>query len=602
MNSSKLSSIQRKLKVPFFALALILSLVGSYQVYHGRFSNVFKEIIVIIISTFKLFTFSPTNGITNEAPLAYELAIWMAPASTMVGFFSVFSKLYRNIRNSLIHIGKEHLVVMGYNPYSIEFIKNLKNDHPEIRVINLLDNTENINEELLKSLDVKVVRVSYSDINSEENKLIIRDEKIGDYGKIVCFEREPYGYGYVEKLSKWLGNMDKTIDLYLRTENYRVKELVEFQMDELVAFDIHYFNLDELMVMNLIGDDFSINNTPGLLEDWSDRTFETINDIAKQVGRANVLMVGFSPISESVLNVISNNSVINPLRNVKVTIIDKAASGKFDKYNDYKTMIDNVMDYELIDMDTNSRNLKNIVIERERVEPFSAVLFCEEEIYSNIVNIDRIKDIVENNPVAVYAKDSVSSESVLNSVKQTIKSMQIFGDPNNVLTKNIIIDESMLQKSKEFNAYYNRLASEMMGYEISNESVESQWHSLSNVKKESSIYQTMHRDVKEMLIRKFSELKKFEGIDIVEGWKELVSGKSVSEQVSIIENDIFMNYMTALEHKRWNNFYYMRDFTFGNIKDEKNKKHDCLIDDWDEFLGGIQRDKAIYDFISTLSL
>lgn len=602
MNSSKLSSIQRKLKVPFFALALILSLVGSYQVYHGRFSNVFKEIIVIIISTFKLFTFSPTNGITNEAPLAYELAIWMAPASTMVGFFSVFSKLYRNIRNSLIHIGKEHLVVMGYNPYSIEFIKNLKNDHPEIRVINLLDNTENINEELLKSLDVKVVRVSYSDINSEENKLIIRDEKIGDYGKIVCFEREPYGYGYVEKLSKWLGNMDKTIDLYLRTENYRVKELVEFQMDELVAFDIHYFNLDELMVMNLIGDDFSINNTPGLLEDWSDRTFETINDIAKQVGRANVLMVGFSPISESVLNVISNNSVINPLRNVKVTIIDKAASGKFDKYNDYKTMIDNVMDYELIDMDTNSRNLKNIVIERERVEPFSAVLFCEEEIYSNIVNIDRIKDIVENNPVAVYAKDSVSSESVLNSVKQTIKSMQIFGDPNNVLTKNIIIDESMLQKSKEFNAYYNRLAYEMMGYEISNESVESQWHSLSNVKKESSIYQTMHRDVKEMLIRKFSELKKFEGIDIVEGWKELVSGKSVSQQVSIIENDIFMNYMTALEHKRWNNFYYMRDFTFGNIKDEKNKKHDCLIDDWDEFLGGIQRDKAIYDFISTLSL
>ncbi len=602
MNNSKLSSIQRKLKVPFFALALILSLVGSYQVYHGRFSNVFKEIIVIIISTFKLFTFSPTNGITNEAPLAYELAIWMAPASTMVGFFSVFSKLYRNIRNSLIHIGKEHLVVMGYNPYSIEFIKNLKNDHPEIRVINLLDNTENINEELLKSLDVKVVRVSYSDINSEENKLIIRDEKIGDYGKIVCFEREPYGYGYVEKLSKWLGNMDKTIDLYLRTENYRVEELVEFQMDELVAFDIHYFNLDELMVMNLIGDDFSINNTPGLLEDWSDRTFETIDDIAKQVGRANVLMVGFSPISESVLNVISNNSVINPLRNVKVTIIDKAASGKFDKYNDYKTMIDNVMDYELIDMDTNSRNLKNVVLEREREEPFSAVLFCEEEIYSNIVNIDRIKDIVENKPVAVYAKDSVSSDSVLNSVKQTIKSMQIFGDPNHVLTKDIIIDESMLQKSKEFNAYYNRLASEMVGYEISNNSTESQWHSLSNVKKESSMYQTMHRDVKEMLIRKFSELKKFEGIDIVEDWKELVSGKSVSQQVSIIENDTFMNYMTALEHKRWNNFYYMRDFTFGNIKDEKNKKHDCLIDDWDEFLGGIQRDKAIYDFISTLSL
>lgn len=107
MNNSKFAAFQRKLKFPLFALALILSIVGSYQVYHGKFSNIFKEIIVIIISTFKLFTFSPTNGITNEAPLAYELAIWMAPASTMVGFFSIFGKLYRNIRNTLIHIGKE---------------------------------------------------------------------------------------------------------------------------------------------------------------------------------------------------------------------------------------------------------------------------------------------------------------------------------------------------------------------------------------------------------------------------------------------------------------------------------------------------------------
>lgn len=63
-----------------------------------------------------------------------------------------------------------------------------------------------------------------------------------------------------------------------------------------------------------------------------------------------------------------------------------------------------------------------------------------------------------------------------------------------------------------------------------------------------------------------------------------------------------MNYMTALEHKRLNNFYYMRDFVFDEVKDEKRKTHDCLIDDWEVFLKGIQREKAIYDFISTLSL
>ena len=60
--------------------------------------------------------------------------------------------------------------------------------------------------------------------------------------------------------------------------------------------------------------------------------------------------------------------------------------------------------------------------------------------------------------------------------------------------------------------------------------------------------------------------------------------------------------MTALEHKRWNNFYYMRDFQFNEKKDEYLKTHDCLIDDWDVFLVGIQRDKAIYDTLSTLSI
>lgn len=63
-----------------------------------------------------------------------------------------------------------------------------------------------------------------------------------------------------------------------------------------------------------------------------------------------------------------------------------------------------------------------------------------------------------------------------------------------------------------------------------------------------------------------------------------------------------MNYLTALEHKRWNNFYYMRDFTYSEEKSEIRKTHDCLIDDWDVILGGIQRDKAIYDFLSVLSL
>ena len=37
-------------------------------------------------------------------------------------------------------------------------------------------------------------------------------------------------------------------------------------------------------------------------------------------------------------------------------------------------------------------------------------------------------------------------------------------------------------------------------------------------------------------------------------------------------------------------------------KDLAAKQHDCLIDDWNEFLSGDVRDKAIYDFLSVLEL
>ena len=184
------------------------------------------------------------------------------------------------------------------------------------------------------------------------------------------------------------------------------------------------------------------------------------------------------------------------------------------------------------------------------------------------------------------------------------ENIKVFGDPSEVLTRDVIVDEELIKNAKDFNAYYNKVSSQLMGWDESSDSVEIQWNSLSNIKKESSQYQTMHQSVKLMILEKFSEMEIFpdDKNDILENWEERIEGLEVSKQVDIIENDIYMNYLTALEHKRWNNFYYMRDFTYSEEKSEIRKTHDCLIDDWDVFLGGIQRDKAIYDFLSVLSL
>lgn len=76
------SSFQRfvkRIRFPIFILALVLGFIGSYQLYSNEYSSIFKTISVVVYSTIMLFTFSPTNGILNEAPLAYEIAMWLAP-------------------------------------------------------------------------------------------------------------------------------------------------------------------------------------------------------------------------------------------------------------------------------------------------------------------------------------------------------------------------------------------------------------------------------------------------------------------------------------------------------------------------------------------
>ena len=113
----------KKYKIIFFVITLILALVGSYQFHYHNYTSKWKAVQVIIYSTVKLFAFSPTSAVTNEAPLTYEIAVWMAPAVTMVGFFTLFKKIYETIKFNFFHINKEHILLMVDNEDTVEFIK-----------------------------------------------------------------------------------------------------------------------------------------------------------------------------------------------------------------------------------------------------------------------------------------------------------------------------------------------------------------------------------------------------------------------------------------------------------------------------------------------
>lgn len=605
MKKNKVRYYLKKLIIPFFLLSLALAALGSFQVYHNQYSTIWKEIQVIVYSIFKLFTFFPTVEVTQESPLAYELATWMAPASTMVGFFTVFKKIQQALRLTLMHLGRDHMVIMGANDFAIQFMKNIAAVKGSPKFYCLVDEGDEIPTERLQEMGVKIIRLDYQNPSNVINAMIAKDFDLDGWGKIICFEPGPRNYGRVRALHTMLGTEPKHVDVYLMTDHYRIKELVEQKMDELKAFDIHYFQVDELLVRQLLETSgFRFAMPPEFQADWQHKTFAGFEDIAQAVGSYRILIVGFSPMAKLFLMQAANQLTLNPLTNLHVTIVDENISEEFKAFHDDRRMLHKVIQVDLIEGNPGSRDVSKQIAEAHAEKPFSGALFANEDFQDNILELDKILEDLPGTPIAIFARQFLEINTLLDSLKLRHPEITVFGDPKTVLTRDIILNETMLEKAKDFNAYYTKVMNEVMGWPNEDVDREAAWRSLSNIKKESSEYQVAHQKTKWAILEKFSQVPALpDRVEaILSQWQDLLAGKSVEEQIQLIEKDPYLNYMTALEHKRWNNFYYMRGFRFSDIKDEKNKTHDCLIDSWEDFLAGKQRPKAIYDTLSTLSL
>lgn len=605
MKNRKFEYFIRKIRIPFILLSLFLSILGSYQLYHGQTSGILKEITVIFTSVMKLFSFSPTAGLLEETPLAYSIAVWIAPLSLAVGIFSVFTPIYSYLRQALIHFGKEHLVLMGDIDDSLTFIRNLASSKPKSKIIYLCDYSDYVDEDRLINMDVKIVRIDLNNPGHKANRLIVKNEKIGDLGQVINFDSDLIGFGRARSFAILMESFDKKIDFYQKSASFRLKEIMEESLDEIENLDIHYFDTNFLLINHLIENKkFEYNITNGLKENWKGKDIKSIEDICKQIGVINILILGFNDLAESFLMQVSNTATINTLYNVKVTIIDPDIMSKFETFKDRIREIDRVLDYKLLNYKIDSRQSSDKIKSLHTNEKFTSLVLCDKDLNSNIRILDRIIDDLNDIPIAIYDTNKNRMKIFVDAIKSRSKNIKFFGDRSEVLTKENIIDENVLNKAKEFNSFYDRTMNELMGWEDDKKSKEEKWLNLSNIKKESSINQTMHQRVKMKILQKFVELDNTpESVEeLIKLWSSRLESVNVSEKVNIIEKDFLINYMTSLEHKRWNNFYYMRDFVYDEEKNEKKKQHDCLIDSWGEFMTSIQRDKAIYDFLSTLSL
>ncbi|WP_339120370.1 hypothetical protein [Fusobacterium nucleatum] len=598
-----------------YILGLVLSLIGSFQVYHGRYDNILKEVSVISISVLKLFLFVPIEGFIKQNPLAYELAIWIAPMTTLLATFSIFNKLYTAIKLKLAHFHKEHIIVMGCNDYSLSFMKNYISLKNKKKILCILpERTQEKDIETLNRLGVITSTIDYMSGLNDENMRISSEYNFASVDTIICFEDEPKNYGYLKLISELIAKRrkkkEKIINVYVNTVNKYIRNIVQHKMDEIKIFDIKYFNIYDLIAYNLINlKNFKLYETSGLKKDWIKIKKEkgenfSLDDFSNLIGTPNILLIGFKNCGKSLFELAVNQTLVNAKENMKITIVDRKISNIIEEYKATIRELQKVANIELIDGDINHISTQNKIKENHKKDPFTAVLFSTKNCTESLIFMDLLgEEIFKNVNTAVFCENIWENKPLIESIILKYPNITVFGELIDVLNFESITNEPLEIKAKEFNAYYNKIAENIMNYPEQDISVEEQWASLSNIKKDSSRNQCMHQNVKEVLLRKIAQMEGLSSVEeLLNRWKAMIDSVSVKEQINIIEKNPAMNYMSALEHKRWSSFYYMRNFVYSEKKDEVNCTHNSLIDDWDEFLNSKKREEVIYDFISVLSV
>jgi hypothetical protein len=596
----------RKSSAVIYILGFVLGAIGSYQVYHGQFASPLREVSAILYSVVKLFTFAPTVDITKSAPLAYDLARWIAPIGTVLGLFTVFGAVYTAIRLHLHHFRQDPMVVLGANDRSMVFMKNVLRDRPRQRIACIVaEGSKELDPKALEKLNIRVCALDYKTKDSYTNRKTVKDCRIDRANVLVCFETESQNYGYLSVLNDLLSSRtQKPVDAYVNTESSRLREIVQQPMGQLAHLSIHYFNTHDLSASVLMNDpDFQIHRTPGLGTSWADLHFDSLEALSAKLGNVHLLLVGFSDQGRHVLKLASNQATMNATGRLHVTIVDHNIQSLFEVYEAEVEQHDRVFDVELHELDIHSKAMLQKLDALQGQLPVTAVVYALKDTRESLLNIERCGRRLKEIPTAVFCENATELGPFIQAMKSRYKRLVFFGQLEDVLTEDVIINESQLQKAKQFNAYYNHVTAELMAWPQSTATAEEQWRKLSATKRESSVYQTMHQNVKRDILTKLCELPGYpDDVDaLIARWRGLLEGHSIAEQVDIIEADVGMNYMTALEHRRWNNFHYMRGFRYGATKDEFSKTHDCLIDNWSEFMKAL-REKAIYDFLSTLSI
>lgn len=615
MNSSneKETRLKKSLVLFISLVTVVFGIHGLNSYYIDLIPNIWRRISVILYGLLQLFLFSSPISDRAHTTWTYEFAKWVAPVLTSALVLTTIILFFRHHWNVLRNRFGKHIIIVGYSNTTKYLIQNLRADKKDYRISLLA--LKPLPLEVERDLEKKQVAVHFENlVQATRNDLRFLSYKLRlDHTKLLVLSDDEEMNVFTNaikllnivnpttKMTWYIELKSDVLQGYLLT----AQESTAINNKKTRQIDIVFYDTSDLEVESLLQTTEILQHQLAIFENKKFNLDVLSPEIINtEIGVPHLLIYGQNKFTDALINRCGNDLVVN--------LTDKMIVTQFCSFKDDDigtTINPNLylcVDHRIHYLGKGKDSVDSMVNDLESgSNPPTCILLADDNALKNLKMFSYLEDKLAPVPVLFRNKENHHFGNIFDHYSRQVI---LFGSHSQFITPDVVLNEKLNQSAVDFNEAYN-MAAKMSGL-----SGGSGWHELSRIKKESSKASANHARTKIAIIKaiygsnNYDEdtlIKKLsEGIDWLKNAQRQYQGeKFQSELTAYLKSEPIIDFLTQLEHKRWCNSYYLMGFVHGPTKDEKNKTHPCLIEEWSRIVTDqFMTCQPQYDLISVFAL
>jgi len=508
----------------------------------------------VIIKSFGLFAFV----LENNPNVQLVIAEFFATVTVFLGIAILFFKDFIDRWTVQLQQKTPYILLIGLGEQNSTFLDQLQDDDTSVLVIESDSNNGNIEHYKGRGFGVIVEKAedALSTLNLEQLKNCIIST--GNDRRNIAI-----GLLLVDKLD------DKHQKLFVRIENRDLSVL--FKQEVIKSqnnVDIITYSLYENMAKALFGKHTVLGLQPEIIE--SDKTFSTV-------------VVGSSLLAVEIVYQLAVLSTLPNENKFTLHLVAPDAKQFYAKVQKLFTGItkiphlsvkctelayDDIAFYE--NKIWNSRNLTNVIIATEDEEQnLDIAINLQDTTYLQKSTKGTLKTKVL---FALY--HNLGLGKAIDKNKDSFANFYAFGSMKEASSPENLIDERLDLIAKLINNDY--IGSD----ELAIDSLDEKWMELSVHKKDSNKAQALHIDTKLVALGLKKQKSNRELQVLIKYNTDIVENIILQQERSMDfpeKFDTLLSRLARSEHDRWNAFHYLNGWEHDKNRDDKVKRHPCLL-------------------------